>query len=485
MSRMNAGPRRTIAWLSVLAGIAIAATAVALVRWPDGGSATVTAQSTACSPSETPTIGAIAGQPKPIWCQQRSSGTSTFTSGGNSWVDQFEHGLSFGDIGVGYRTFNSLGGILKADHWRHASHWMVDIAPSSSTAVGGVMMRPDRSFRWENGVLVIEAVVAAGISEYGGQAWPELVVTTASGPTQARRDALYAYEQFAGHYSLGCRLQASREPICAMYNNSTGGVGQGARTFEISFFQHEGATVTGGTAQPAWRVCQAVDADTNCRDHFRWEIRKDTLTLYVNGTKYMEHRGLPADHQIPDAFMNSDVYVYFADWIFKAPAQTVRFHWDTLAVNASAPLSTPPPAATPGSAPTQAGGDHTHASPTPSSGSGSPSNPPIIGGGGSGSPSNPPIIGGAPNNLPGASGMPLNITANGSYVHGANGIVVEGKGAVTDAVARIENQSGHRVLALWVFRGGLWRYHIPAFASLNGGLTSFDQDVTAAVAVLT
>ena len=57
------------------------------------------------------------------------------------------------------------------------------------------------------------------------------------------------------------------------------------------------------------------------------------MTLYVNGTKYMEHAGLPPDKQLPDSLLNSDVYVYFASWTFDAPADVVRFHWDHLAVN--------------------------------------------------------------------------------------------------------------------------------------------------------
>ena len=99
------------------------------------------------------------------------------------------------------------------------------------TQPGGTQMRPDRSFRFENGKLVVELDVAAGIEDYDGFAWPELTVTTASspavsaagpvGPTPATSigDDLYAYGQFGGEWSVGIRLTGSR-PIAALYDNT-------------------------------------------------------------------------------------------------------------------------------------------------------------------------------------------------------------------------------------------------------------------------
>ena len=83
----------------------------------------------------------------------------------------------------------------------------------------------------------------------------------------------------------------------------------------------------------AWRLCRDSDPDLECRDRFRLEFSKDTVAVYVNGVKYMEHQGLPPEKQLPDALLNSDVYVYFGSWIYKPDAATVRFHWDRLAIN--------------------------------------------------------------------------------------------------------------------------------------------------------
>jgi hypothetical protein len=219
------------------------------------------------------------------------------------------------------------------------------------------MMRPNRSFRFQDAPevpggkrLVVEVDVAAGIDEYAGQAWPEIVVTTAARPSKApSRDDTYSYDYFARDWTVGCRLQPSRAPICAMYDDTGRSAGSGGRTFEISSFQHEGArAVYGGEPgagterDRAWRVCRGTDPDLNCRDRFRWELTQDTLTLYVNGVKYMEHAGLPAGKQLPEALLNGEVYVYFSDWVFKPEIDTVRFHWDRIAVNPSTGPSAAP-----------------------------------------------------------------------------------------------------------------------------------------------
>jgi hypothetical protein len=278
--------------------------------------------------------------------------------GGNSWLDEFNHGLSTASLGAGYRAFEVQGGsINQSQHFRHADHWMVDVNGvdqdgSGPWNFGGATVRPDRSFRFQDGKLVVEADVAAGLAEYGGNAWPELVVTTAATPTAApSRDNTYSYDFFANDWTLGCRLQPERGPICALFDNTGRGAGAGGRVFEISAFQHEDAqSVYGGgpftpETDAAWRVCQDDDPDLDCRDRFRLELTRDTLTLFVNGVKYMEHQGLPAGKQLPDALVNGPVYVYFGSWIYKPDTETVRFHWDRLAVNPatgpSAALVTP------------------------------------------------------------------------------------------------------------------------------------------------
>jgi hypothetical protein len=154
---------------------------------------------------------------------------------------------------------------------------------------------------------------------------------------------MYVFAAQGGAWTVGCRLHSGRNPICAMYDDTGRGAGTGGRIFEISNFQAAGAAEKfgGGPFTPAldaaWRVCRGTDPDTNCRDRFRWELTKDTLTIFVNGVKYMEHKGLPSDKQLPDVMLNGNVYVYFSDWIYKPDASVIRFHWDRLAVNPGTP----------------------------------------------------------------------------------------------------------------------------------------------------
>ena len=324
---------------------------------PAPARATSAGQVNACWPSDIP-VGALHGQPLPVFCNALGGGPATFSSGGNAWVDSFDHGLTMSAIGDGYVVFEGVGSVHQTRHWRHSNHWMVDVNGSDADGgppwdLGGATLRPNRSFRWETrtwtspnfGVtrtepmIVVEAQVAAGIADYAGSAWPELVITTASAPTFNRKDGIYNYDMYAGHDTVGCRLQDNREPICALFDNTTRGPGEGGRTWEISHFQSGGGQWWGGgpfsspAHDGAWHVCnqaQNHDPDTMCRDSFRWEISRTRQAVYVNGFLYMEHVDFTP---IPDRFLQSDVYVYFGSWIFKPGAATVRFHWDRIAVN--------------------------------------------------------------------------------------------------------------------------------------------------------
>ncbi|MEZ4657969.1 MAG: SdrD B-like domain-containing protein [Caldilineaceae bacterium] len=308
-----------------------------------------------CSDPTKVTLGVLSPT-MPAWCMNLLEAPGTFQSAGNSWVDEFDHGLSMAGIGPGYKVFTTTNNHdFQAAHFRHNNHWMVDLKGESldnrwgASTLGGVTMRPDRTFRFENGKLVIEAVASAGIAEYGLHAWPEIDVTTAPAPTGKVVDGLYGYGIFGGHWTVGIRLQSSREPIAAMYDNTGRTFFEGGRQFEISFFQNEGAQVTGGTPlgapANAWRVCKGTNPDVDCRDLFRWELTRDTITLYVNGVKYMEHRGLPPGKQLPDELLNGDVYVYFSSWMSGTGAEAIRYHWDRIAVNPAEPGA--PPASTP------------------------------------------------------------------------------------------------------------------------------------------
>jgi hypothetical protein len=134
-----------------------------------------------------------------------------------------------------------------ARYFRHADHWMVDVrgrnAPGAGSNFGGTMMRPDRSFRYVYGRLVVEADAAAGIDGYEGVARPEPVVTTAPAPTTSV-DPLYAYGQLRGHWTVGCRLSPSRIPTCSLHDEDS-------RLWEVAFWLSEGPQIEGGGPFPS------------------------------------------------------------------------------------------------------------------------------------------------------------------------------------------------------------------------------------------
>ncbi|HFD13103.1 MAG TPA: hypothetical protein ENJ32_11650 [Crenotrichaceae bacterium] len=283
-----------------------------------------------CDNASTP-IGALPPA-IPVWCLTAgANGAATFIASDNTWLDEFNHGLSLAPIGSGYQRY-SLGNDPQQQQFRQANHWMQDI---SLTARGGVTMRPDPAFHFDNGRLVIEADVAAGIQSYDSGIWPEITITTAPQPTGARRDALYAYDHFPGHTTLGCRFQSDRIVVCSLFDDTQKGANDGGRIWEMSFFQHVGTDNTGGgpwgDAENAWRVCLDGDSDILCRDRFRLVITQTSLTLFVNDVEYFSQKGLPV---LPEDITNGPVYIYFSGVSTTIqPSDVARFHWDRLAIN--------------------------------------------------------------------------------------------------------------------------------------------------------
>lgn len=84
---------------------------------------------------------------------------------------------------------------------------------------------------------------------------------------------------------------------------------------------------------------------------------------------------------------------------------------------------------------------------------------------------------------PVATAAPV-VTPNAPYVAGANGVVVEGGGAASDAAAAIGEASGRRVDALWMLAGGRWRFFLPRQSGIDGGLALFPTAPVAIVAML-
>jgi hypothetical protein len=353
--------------VSVGAGLAALTLVLSIQVWYAGAQA-------GCYPFETPVGQANPpGQMEPLvevgcaesvfplrWVKPL---TPTRVNGANSWLDDFTTGqivpggdrmtlVTFNDGDVGYRLFpNSGASTFKTNYFLHMDHWMVDVTGDDSDAtlpgggptywnVGNSVLRPDRSFTFQNGHLVVDTDVAAGIDDYGGQAWPEIVISAAPGPTSIV-DGLYAYGDFGGWWTIGCRLQASRIPICALYDNSGRTVAQGGRVTEVGYFVGNSTTYGGyitqidrASGQPLgnfWRQCASNTPDFFCRDRFRLDLTQNSLTLYVNGVRYFEADG--GDLSLPPDLTQGPVYVYLASVVYKPNAASARFHWDHLAVN--------------------------------------------------------------------------------------------------------------------------------------------------------
>jgi hypothetical protein len=215
---------------------------------------------------------------------------------------------------------------------------MVDLAPhpqndNSAWDQGYTLMRPDMSFNFINNKLVVESTVAAGMSVYEGDAWVELVVSNAPDPSQQTL-GLYGYDLFPQHYTVGCRLQASRVPICALKANDGNATLGSTRIWEMSFWQHVGTYTyggyPGGGLENYWHECAVTDPDIYCRDHFRLELARTSLKLFVNDELYFEQSGIPP---LPDELLNGDVYVYLVSSHVRHSADTIRYHWDNFIIN--------------------------------------------------------------------------------------------------------------------------------------------------------
>jgi hypothetical protein len=244
------------------------------------------------------------------------------------------------DGDMDYRIFAvEHGGARQTGFFINNDHWMVDVAGGER---GGVLLRPNRAFAWENGKLIVEADVAAGIFEYGDSAAVEIDISTAPAPTGKVTDVNYGYGVFGGEATLGCRFQADRSVNCALFdtqsrpgNPSVFGNELG-RVWQVLPFQHVGAVQYGGeplSSNGHFRACPPNTMDMACRDRFRLELTKDSLKIFVNGMLHFEQSEIPPQYQIPDALVRGENYVYFTSWTNRPLEPVYRFHWDRIAIN--------------------------------------------------------------------------------------------------------------------------------------------------------
>jgi hypothetical protein len=384
----------------------------------------------------------------PVWCFPLGNAPTTRLSGANDWVDHFNTNISMthlNDHEMGYRVievFNTTPGFLKSGSFINNNHWMIDLANTTQYRLsGGVMLSPDRSFRAENGKLVVEFDVAASSDAMGGSnQFAEFDLTSAPDITNATVDTLYGYGAFGGVGAVGCRLESGANFVCAMYDSSTratdgrdvlgGPGGQSGRVWETQGAgnRRTATSVVGGTPEfvvapglrlrDVWRACKSNQMDMFCRDRFRFEFTKTSIHIFVNGYPAMLIDGLLAsnpdgrDSRIPDSFL-SDARVYFTSWVNGGRDQPLtRWHWGRIAVN---PRNTDGSVMAPSAAPSFCLGQHQNTCPidmqnmpTTLSSPGMPAMPPM--------PSTPdmPIVPSAPdlpdasdgNEMPGVPVMP-------------------------------------------------------------------------------
>jgi hypothetical protein len=291
---------------------------------------------------------------QPIWCAGplASEPSTRVVDRWGGWQDSFQTNVQMGAMTSDYRVFDGLtagGSTVRSQHFINNNHWMVDMSRDN----GGALMSPNRAFHFENGKLVIEGDVAAGIPGYfdsgGDQVWPEIVWSTAPAPTGNVVDGLYAYGQFGGAWASGCRMNGERDLICSLEadhdiptNNDTAPCfSAGAtRVWELSGFEYCGATHSGfdvnfGSPATAWRECGSNQMDMYCRDRFRLEWSQSGFVAYVNGVKFAEDSGWPGYARIPGSIVSGStpVYAYFGEWGDFSDANVYRFHWGRVAVN--------------------------------------------------------------------------------------------------------------------------------------------------------
>jgi hypothetical protein len=95
------------------------------------------------------------------------------------------------------------------------------------------------------------------------------------------------------------------------------------------------------TSNDVFRLCNPNQGDMFCRDRFRFEFTKTSLTIFVNGFQWYKIEGLyavnpetGADNRIPDSWLGAGgVHVYFTSWINSGQHYPVRYHWGRVAVN--------------------------------------------------------------------------------------------------------------------------------------------------------
>src|SRR5262249_14239257 len=143
--------------------------------------------------------------PQPAWCLpvpplQVQTGALDALGG---FVDKFNNNGQLGrllDGDYGYHVYEGIQDPSLSAHFLDHNHFMADLAKQGG--MQGTAISPRHPFFFENGKLVIEADVNAGVggfhdSNNGDIAWAEVAISTSPAPTGIT-DGLYLYGHFQG-----------------------------------------------------------------------------------------------------------------------------------------------------------------------------------------------------------------------------------------------------------------------------------------------
>lgn len=272
----------------------------------------------ACETSMPPT-GALASEPASIWCYtDLNSAGKTAIQGTNSFVDTFTKSTNFSDCCGGYAVFNAIKPTGKAKMWRQGNYWITDSIANIS------LLRPNNTFSFEGGKLVIEAAVAASMPGYNNLIFPEIIVSTASHPSSPHKNARYGYEQFAQHTTFGCRLEGSTQRVvCTLTDKST------PASAPAKIIYEKKSTTPTASQKAAWKVCTSGQPASACMNTYRLEISATSAVIYVNAIKYAEFSGLA----LPADLVKGKGYVYFSTTNLDSSNAAYRLQWGALAIN--------------------------------------------------------------------------------------------------------------------------------------------------------
>ena len=304
--------------------------------------------------------------PEPVWCEA-AGGVAPVTlvpDGFGGWTDSMANG-AVGPIPAtldpaAYRVQDNVFGTgAPAQHWTVNGYFGSDLAKPAGQ--NGDDMSPNQTVRFQGGKLVLEADFAASIhgfanSSGGDVAWGEVVASTSQTlDSTSTVDGLYSYGYHRGFWTFGCRIQAAKRLTCAVEADHDLATTTGdsypcfsqfpARVIEMSGHQqcggtHSGFAVDFGAPGSVWRTCPfdaagnttSVDA---CLERYRFEWSQDGFRAYVNGVKFAEDTGWPAQAQLPASLVDGStpLYAHFADWGDGADGRVYRFHWGRVAAN--------------------------------------------------------------------------------------------------------------------------------------------------------